>query len=124
MKFHAPLWDGEFTPSLFPESPDDRSPKCKRETILAAGQTDWMEWQAGYVCGALLVPISAVRQLVDGQLSKLSAQALLRADSLEGRSLIAKVAGQFDVSEEAARVRLLKLGWVTTEKTLSLFARP
>ena len=25
-------------------------------TILGARDTDWMEWQAGYVCGALLMP--------------------------------------------------------------------
>jgi hypothetical protein len=40
--------------------PKDRNPVqvCKRETIIDALTTDWMEWQAGYVCGALLMPIS------------------------------------------------------------------
>ena len=29
---------------------------CKRDTILETTETDWMEWQAGHVCGAILMP--------------------------------------------------------------------
>ena len=38
---------------------DDAEPvanKCKRDNIVGASETDWMEWQAGYVCGAILIP--------------------------------------------------------------------
>jgi IrrE N-terminal-like domain len=37
---------------------------CKRESILDARSNDWMEWQAGYICGALLMPISLLRAIV------------------------------------------------------------
>ena len=29
---------------------------CMRDGMLPIGKRDWMEWQAGYVCGALLMP--------------------------------------------------------------------
>jgi hypothetical protein len=41
---------------------------CYRDNILDAAQTDWMEWQAGYVCGALLMPASKVRELAGAYL--------------------------------------------------------
>lgn len=40
------------SPRLFPRSAKPERIVCKRETILQATQTDWMEWQAGYVSGA------------------------------------------------------------------------
>jgi hypothetical protein len=36
--------------------------------IFDAAQTDWIEWQAGYVCGALLMPASKVRELAGANL--------------------------------------------------------
>ena len=39
---------------------------CKRDGIINARKTDWMEWQAGYVCGALLMPITQLRRVVSG----------------------------------------------------------
>ena len=38
--------------------------KCKREEMLASEPVDWMEWQAGYMGGALLMPQSRVPLLV------------------------------------------------------------
>ena len=37
---------------------------CKRATILSAAKSDWMEWQAGYACGAVLMPRTYVQQVV------------------------------------------------------------
>ena len=37
---------------------------CKRTTILSAAKSDWMEWQAGYACGAVLMPRTYVQQVV------------------------------------------------------------
>ncbi|MEQ1515510.1 MAG: hypothetical protein ABL931_03370, partial [Usitatibacteraceae bacterium] len=37
---------------------------CKRDTMVDAAQTDWMEWQAGHVCGANLMPASVIRQFL------------------------------------------------------------
>jgi len=63
VKFHGYLFDLEHgTPSIFSGATQIVVTKCKRETILNAPQYDWMEWQAGYICGALLMPISALKQ--------------------------------------------------------------
>jgi hypothetical protein len=42
----------------------NRQQVCKRETIVGAKQIDWIEWQAGYACGAILMPASLIRQRV------------------------------------------------------------
>lgn len=83
---------------------------CKRETILGAGQTDWLEWQAGYVCGALLMPVSAVRKVAR---SCAEAHKLTKATDFRGAPCLAMVEETkrtFQVSEQAARVRLSQLG--------------
>ena len=57
VRFHAYLWDLEPPgPDLLKSNPNASMQICYRDNILDAAQTDWMEWQAGYVCGALLCP--------------------------------------------------------------------
>jgi len=70
---------------------------CKRDNIVDAPRANWMEWQAGYVCGAILMPKSYVHKLINQQTSN---------DCEEYISLIVE---QFKVSREAAKIRLLKL---------------
>lgn len=96
-------------PQLFESSRDNRSPRCKRETILYAGQVDWMEWQAGYASGAYLMPKTHVREIV----AKVPVAGTISASSTVGGKLVAEIQSQFQVSEEAARVRLLKLGYLS-----------
>jgi hypothetical protein len=97
--------------SLFGAAPAAQGNKCHRDNIIGAAERDWMEWQAGYACGALLMPVSALMDTVlqyrqDHHLpyTKLSLQ------SDEGRQLITTVASAFQTSSDAARVRLLKKG--------------
>lgn len=83
---------------------------CKRDSILNASQIDWLEWQAGYVCGALLMPASAVRKL-----ARQCAEAHNLADATDFRgaphlAMVEETKRKFQVSEQAARIRLLKLG--------------
>ena len=60
--FHAPLWRKS---AHEPDSrPADPCWTCHRETIEAAAENDWMEFQAGYIGGALLMPKSEVSLLV------------------------------------------------------------
>jgi len=77
---------------------------CRRETMLRAGKTDWLEWQAGYACGAILMPrsnlLEAVRQAV-GQ-----SPFALGERMQPPPQLVIQIARDFQVSEEAARVRL------------------
>ncbi len=50
--FHAYLWEVEPPPPDFlRQQPNRDKVICKRDSMLDAAQTDWMEWQAGYVCG-------------------------------------------------------------------------
>ena len=86
---------------------------CKRETILGARKTDWMEWQAGHAAGALLIPMTPLRSLCRNFYQKNSLSTISGARSPQGRRLILDVVGNFQVSEDAARVRLLQLKFLT-----------
>lgn len=87
--------------------------RCRRDSILGAGQSDWMEWQAGYASGAILMPATAVRRIVDGNLKADTTPGHMALGSDAALRLIERVQEQFDVSAEAARVRLMQLGHVT-----------
>lgn len=82
--------------------------KCRRQSILHATQVDWMEWQAGYACGAYLMPASHLHRVVTEYVRRLGILTDLHTTAPEAAGLIDSVAGTFDVSREAARVRLLK----------------
>lgn len=70
--FHAIFHDCMFQieskpPSLFENVEDDNKmhrEKCKRDNITGAKSGDWMEWQAGYGCGAFLIPVTSLKQKV------------------------------------------------------------
>jgi uncharacterized protein DUF955 len=74
------------------------SPRC----ALRARAIDWMEWQANYCAGALLIPASALN----------GAEPVFER-SAGGRALIASVQTRFEVSYPLARIRLRQLGSVT-----------
>jgi len=113
VRFHAYLWDLEPPrPDLLAHSPDATRQICKRETIINAKQTDWMEWQAGYVCGAVLMPLTRLQRLVGSYQEAQGLYGSLDAQSAHATRLIAEVQEAFGVSAEAARIRLLKLGLI------------
>jgi hypothetical protein len=91
--------------------------RCKRETIVGAAATDWMEWQAGYVCGALLMPKRMLKQHVHAHLRQTNNLGSLLIHSPAGRAVTGEIATKFFVSPDAARVRLLVLG-LAVEKEL------
>jgi hypothetical protein len=63
--FHRFLFDlPSWRDLLFPVPDRPQMNTCKRETIVGAKPNDWMEWQAGYACGALLMPGGALRRAV------------------------------------------------------------
>jgi Zn-dependent peptidase ImmA (M78 family) len=64
--------------------------------------SDWMEWQAWYAAGAILMPKSAVRNVV---------QDLHDIGEDEPEQLVACISAQFQVSRDAAKVRLSRLGF-------------
>lgn len=81
-----------------------------------------MEWQTGYVAGAILMPVSAVHRIVGDYRSEKGRHGEIAVSSDAARVLVGLLIDAFAVSEEAARVRLIKLGLLTTGMpTASLF---
>ncbi len=110
VKFHAPLWLVDTaSPNLFGRRPDATSIKCKRGNIVGASEYDWMEWQAGYVCGAVLMPHKRAKAIAKEYLGSIRANGPLDVKSQAAADLIKCIAKAFQVSAEAARVRMIKL---------------
>lgn len=93
----------------------------KRENIVGAPSTDWMEWQAGHVCGAILMPITFLQKLVADFRSTKNHFGPFAVGSEKGRELLRLVMKEFQVSEDAARVRLSKLEILGQDRGPSLF---
>jgi hypothetical protein len=114
--FHQFMFDIEIqSPSLFSIHHDTHTNKCKRDSMINAAESDWMEWQAGYACGAILMPVGALLKTVEAFRSKNNLPlANLASDTSEGQRLIAEVASTFQTSKDAARVRLFKKRFLAT----------
>jgi Zn-dependent peptidase ImmA (M78 family) len=121
--FHRHLWAEKFmTGRLFDRQSTENKVICKRDSILDAKDADWMEWQAGYVSGAILMPVGSIRRLVADFCGNRGLHAAVALASEPGQQIVNDVMVRFSVSEDAARVRLLKLGLLTTSnKQPSLF---
>ena len=86
---------------------------CKRDTIVGASASDWMEWQAGHVCGAILMPASAVRALVKKFLDDEGGGAPFTGRL--GTQVVEEVRSAYQVSTQAAEVRLTRLGLLSDD---------
>lgn len=122
LQFHAYLWATRPAGDLFNPHAQAEPSHCKRDTMLGAPQTDWMEWQAGYVCGALLMPVSHFGRCVTAYKECHGLFGPVPAASDHGRALIAAVVEDFQVSQDAARIRLIKLGHLGFSQHSSLFS--
>ena len=109
--FHGFLWtlEGDGRRSNARRRPP---PRCRRARIVVAPQSDWMEWQAGYASGALLMPITRLAELVAESLHGWGLSRRVQADTDRHKVLIGRVAHAFEVSKDAAKTRLHKLGFV------------
>ena len=121
--FHRHLWAEKFLSGrLFDRKSLENKAICKRDTVLNANQYDWMEWQAGYVSGSVLMPVTHVRRLVSEYCQPRGIHGTIHQGSEDGLALVAGIVYRFAVSEEAARIRLLKLNLLTSSnKQPSLF---
>ena len=109
--FHAPLWrKGAQEPDSCPADP---CWTCHRENIETAAENDWMEFQAGYIGGALLMPKSELTMMAGEIAMRDGEKPPLGVDSELGRATIERIMRRCQVSEQAARVRLLRLGLLT-----------
>lgn len=84
---------------------------CKRDDIMSKSKnactTNWMEWQAGYACGAFLMPASFLKKTVEAFCKTKNITTSISKDNLLCDSLIKTVMSDYLVSKDAARVRLL-----------------
>ena len=111
VRFHAFMYDGAVSGTLIAPPDGMVSRKCKRDNILRAAQSDWMEWQAGFACGAILMPATALRATVKRYLEDHRITlGRFEMKSPEAQSLITTVSNSFEVSREAGCVRLLQHG--------------
>jgi Zn-dependent peptidase ImmA (M78 family) len=115
VKFHGPLWAEKFaTGDMLERGLNANKAISKRDNILNAPQSEWMEWQAGYISGALLMPVTPIRRLVSEYCGPRELHGDIHVSSEHAGRLVQMLMDQFAVSEEAARVRLLKLNMITT----------
>src|ERR1019366_9084656 len=71
-----------------------------RDNTLDAVQTDWMEWQADYVSGALLMPASKVRELAGAYLESHGLFGVGGQRVSHGLALIESARTGFEVSAD------------------------
>jgi Zn-dependent peptidase ImmA (M78 family) len=116
--FHNILFQLEQGFELFLNMQKTAPTYCKRSTIVRGG--DWMEWQASYAAGAILIPIKTLRKVVEESRQELQMSGALPYDDPRSNSLSAIVCEAFDVSGEAAKVRLLQTGHIEPKGVLSL----
>jgi hypothetical protein len=93
---------------------------CYRRTIVTAGAADWLEWQAGYASGAVLMPATAVERTVREALgTRLDTRSERPQPVFLGSNAAARmvrtVRSAFRVSYAAARTRLIQRGWLTRQ---------
>ena len=83
-------------------------PRCLRSTIVGASAGDWLEWQAGCACGAVLMPADHLRAMVQQEHAAHAFAVTL--DTAAGAVLLTRIERTFGVSRQAARVRLSQCG--------------
>ena len=96
--------------------------RCKRENIIGAKFYDWLEWQAGYASGAYLMPKKYVNKIVCEVHDLIASDDVISMYSSAGFGVINRVMKRFSVSKDAAKVRLLQLGYIS-DKTTHLLKR-
>lgn len=111
--FHDGLFQMKLSATdLFSKSNDERI-VCKRDRMVDAPTVDWLEWQACYASGAILMPKSPTLKMVEEYRRSYGVSGTITPQQEAGTALISLVKTRFEVSEEAARVRLIKLGVLT-----------
>jgi hypothetical protein len=112
--FHDHMFQVEVKPALlFSEfsaaTETSHANRCHRDSMHSIDKKDWMEWQAGFVCGAILVPITPLISTVKDFRSRNGLTLKPIADeSAAATDLTAEIAKTFQTSKDAARVRLLQ----------------
>jgi hypothetical protein len=105
VRWHAPAWRRRWIQK-------EEIRRCLPVLTLETGY-DWMEWHANYTGGAFLMPYTYVHRTVQAFFEGREIRQLPYG-SPQATNLHQLVAEAFDVSDEAARIRLAQLGYLAT----------
>lgn len=108
VRLHGFLAGLEATLPMFEAAPK-RFTACRRGTVLDAPAVDWLEWQAAYASGSILMPRGPVAELVGAILERRGVFGPVAEDTADATEVVDTVVAGFGVSREAASVRLRKL---------------
>lgn len=122
VRLHDVLFQDSPAMELFADLNESTPTYCKRSTIARGG--DWMEWQASYAAGAILMPSAQLRAVLDEESARLGVVGVLQHDDVRSYLLANTVCAAFDVSGEAARVRLLQKGYIAPKHVLTFEFKP
>jgi Zn-dependent peptidase ImmA (M78 family) len=87
--------------------------RCHWQDLLPTERVvDWAEWHAGYAGGAFLMPETFLRRAVMAFFRERSERPPARRGSADASALSERIALTFDVSVEAATVRLSQRGFL------------
>jgi hypothetical protein len=119
VRFHGFLYElRDRQECLFVSAASERANICRRSQIQSSTDYDWMEWQARYSSGAVLMPKRAVQTRIRTLRAHWGfTTATISVDTIEGQTFVGAVSEHFAVSEDAARVRLVQLGYIETTAT-------
>lgn len=118
---HDPLFQRKAQESLF-DSNVQYLQVCYRDGAESLAQGDLFEYQAWYICGALLMPISELTAQVTAKAQASDSYSEIWQDSALGQEVIEDASSWFCVSKALARIRLLKTGLIVeTEPSPALF---
>jgi hypothetical protein len=91
--------------------------------VISARKVDWMEWQAGFVSGVALMPKSYLYSAIAPIRDRMGIYGQVAPSSDAATAIVNAVVERFQVSREAATVRLKILGFLGVETTArSLFS--
>jgi Zn-dependent peptidase ImmA (M78 family) len=122
VRLHDRLFQAAFSPGDLFEHAREHRLVCKRDTMVDAPKGDWLEWQACYASGSYLMPVTALREELKPILAAHGGYTPFPVGAAASDALIEAVMARFQVSRDAARVRLSKLDYISaTPRAPTLF---
>lgn len=80
-----------------------------RDSSSEENYSDWLEWQAWYATGAILMPKADIMERVQRYVIQTGLVSPINEGSPEATDLIAKVSNKYQVSNQLAALRLKRL---------------
>jgi Zn-dependent peptidase ImmA (M78 family) len=108
---HSPLFRPD-SPCKLLKLPEQWERPTPLTLSQRASSKDWMEWQANYAMGALLMPRTAVNELAGWYARKYGFAPPFARKTGHARDLVQSTCKQFLVSEEAALIRLKQMFFI------------